>query len=289
MRPVARPAWSASWAQHPLIDSLYDQLGRFCAACERPLTAGAFLWQPSTGSLIGGRGRPGTWSDVLALCGECAAAAQGKPADASLLLPDRQLTFRLDASSPFRYERRTISVGGETVEAVIVVGTTDAARATIRHFALNTASYDDATDNLKLQDATSADESWPVTVDHLTLDAQVSLDYPDPRVYLRTRAWDHVTAYLPLLGHDDLAVRTAIEGQIRQMIYHSGFWSVWATVLWTAFQDVDQLTRLLLPPRRPTATGTLAATVGATGGTARDFPNTRADWLPARPTAEEPG
>lgn len=129
MRPFRRPGWEAAWGRWPLVDVVLQELGRYCAACERRLTVGAHLWDVRTGALLGGHSVTGAWEHVLPLCAECAAAAEGRPAGDELLLPDRHDTFALDETSPFRYERPGA--------VAVVTATTERARATLLRFGLD--------------------------------------------------------------------------------------------------------------------------------------------------------
>jgi hypothetical protein len=212
--------------------------------------------------LVGGQALEAVWPHVFNLCPHCAVAAAPtkSPTGAllnALLLPDRSATtFALNESSPLRYEQlrvpqRTfdpdsgITTDAGSRDAVIVVGTDDRARATIRHFALNTRFFDEATNSL-------------------VFSADLDLDSFDPRLNLRMQAWKSAARYARLLKDADepLWHRTLLNQALMSLSYN-GFWSVWATVLWEVLRDVSLLSDML--------------DADSPGGS---FPRTRADWLP---------
>jgi hypothetical protein len=281
MRPFVRPPWNPDWSRHVLVDVVFEQLGRYCAACERPLTVGAFLYEVTSGRLIGGQASAAGFGDVLPLCDSCAGAALGTeatvenaltavgpPPAAEVLRPDLDLTFSLGEESPLRYERRTIDVDGVPTELVLVVGADTRGQATVQHYALNTPFA-----------------TGPTAEQGLQFPPGTSLAWPDPRLELRTQAWDLASGLVPLLGSSDSTLRELMISQARIAIRYAGFWSVWATVLAEAFDDPGLLARLLLPSRRNAAAARLAsqgatpaAGAGLTGH-AGDFPGTRTEWL----------
>ncbi|GIG39277.1 hypothetical protein [Cellulomonas phragmiteti] len=267
VRPFTRPAWDPAWSRHVLVDVVYDAMGRYCAACERPLTVGASLYDPGTGAFLGGTAREQPLAVLLPLCDGCAIATGGLPTPADVLHPATDVTFTLTDDSPLRYEPRTVDVDGVPTRVVVAVGATAAGRATVRHYGLNGAA-----------DRAGAAPTRP----RLLPDDGLLAD--DPRPDLRTRTWDLAEGFVPLLALEDPVAREAMVGRARTALTHSGFWSVWATVLGAAFPGSDLLPRLLLPPARVAAAGRLAAAARPPGpalvGHAGAFPGTRTDWLP---------
>lgn len=240
MRPVARPPWNPRWAALEASHAAVAALGEYCSACEIPLLSIRFAWNAGTGELVSGRARPQDWDDLFVLCPHCARAAAGQAPGGNVLLPDRDVTFALGAGAPFGHELRTVDV----TERVFVVPNGDAAAGTVRLFGLNTAQQ---ADNL----------------------LRVTLRADDPRLMLRTEAWEHANnaamLYRQLTGD---AARVGWSQLLAHAISSRGFWSVWAAVL----IEVDL----------PLVTSALGVPLGSgpVAVAARAFPATRADWLP---------
>lgn len=190
----------------------------------------------------------------------------------ALLLPHRDLTFRLGGGSPFTYVLQTVQVvrmapdGVSTLdshltEEVIVKASTPEAQATIDRFALNGAFFDRTT-----------------SVSRIPFPTGAQID--DSRVELRTRAWHTAAKLAGGLRHQSPTVRHAVQMQFYSLIAAYGFWSVWATVLWDQFRDRRLLSAMLLPPASKTApAGAAAAPRSSLSGNAGSFPGTRADAL----------
>jgi len=253
---------------------------------------GCFLYEADTGRLVGGSADESTFGAVLPLCAECTSAAIGQqatvenatsaagpPIPPAVLRPDRDLSFTLTDSSPLRYERRSVDVGGTPTDLVLAVAGNSRGRATIDHFALNTRF---AVEPVGL--TVGSDGVLP-GAERIELPPGGSLAWPDPRLRLRTRAWNAAGRLAPLLAEEDPVAVSAFMQQARTAITYTGFWSVWATVLADAHLRHELVARLLLPPRRDAATSRLAAgSTWAAGaeltGHAGDHPGTRTDWLP---------
>jgi hypothetical protein len=283
VRPLMRPAWNDAWNRYLVIDLVVQAFGKFCSICERYIPQDQRAWRASNGKLIQGRARPDAWQDTFVLCRTCARAARQRPLPATLLRPDLNRTFTLDDSAPFRYELRQVAPGLSVVvegvrllmpegEQAVVVPTTDSAAETLRYFALD----------VPLQQPPTMPAVIPSDLDDDDLDVML-----DPRVELRTEAWTQATAYVQRLkSESDPAGRQAFLAQVNTLIKFGGYWSVWATVLWDGFHDVELLASLLLPPRVPPSG--LTATAGpALSGSADWHDGTRADWLPTANTASQ--
>lgn len=263
MRPLIRPAWRDEYGRYRVGALVAQAFGLYCATCERPLTSSVLTWHAPTANPVGGPARRETWDSALPLCGECATATAGRQPPGDVLLPDRDVTFKLGSASPFGYERRAAvarDAAGNAIDAVVVVGTTEEARATIRYFNLNTSSYDEETGRFTL----------PAT--GLTHSA-------DPRVELRTKVWDMATSVAPILRHEDPTYRAIGAREAHLCMYGVGFWSVWATVLWSELGDLAEVIDLLAPGR---GIADLAAAPDAIRADTpqRGIPGTSMSWLP---------
>jgi hypothetical protein len=237
MRPLIRPEWRSDWAERRPADVALAALGRFCAACERRLPQEAVAWHVSRGQPIEDGLTRDDWPDTIPLCHNCAwAAQQSQAAVGDVLIPDRDLTFTLDEASPFHYERA--SVNG--AERIVAAPGNDRARATADYFALN--------------------EHRPALGGQLDLepgDDVPTRDFIDPRLELRTRAWDSAHTAVRQIGAADADRRNIVVQLTRALADETGFWSTWATVLWHELSDRAVLGQVLRP-----------------------FPATRRDWLP---------
>ena len=242
MRPVQKPPPPYDVSKYPASDLLLDAIGSYCSTCERRLVDWAWPWDAQRQSGFTGRTSLDAWPSLLILCGNCRDAAAAPPlTPGPLLLPDRDLTFTLSEASPFVYalqpiQRVFLDKGGapegpaETIEGVIVEGTTPAARATVDFFALNTAYYDATQHTLRIP-----------RVDYESL--------TDRRIDARTEVWnDARTAATQLRTVRHPATRAALTTILRHTIEGSGCWSTWATVLWRDLQDRQLLAALLMPP-----------------------------------------
>jgi hypothetical protein len=269
MRPIQKPPPPAEIWRYPASDLLLDAIGSYCSTCERRLVDWAWPWDAQRRVGLTGKTSVDVWPGLLLLCGNCRdAAAAPPPTPGPLLLPDRDLTFMVSGDSPFVYglqpvQRIFLDEDGvpegapETIDGVIVEGTTSVARETIDYFALNTPYYDATTNTLRIP-----------TLDYESL--------RDRRIDARTEAWnDALRAARDLRAVDAPATRQALVALIRHTIEGAGCWSTWATVLWSELQDRSLLATMLMPPE-PAG---LTAGQESFGGTARRFASTRSDWL----------
>jgi hypothetical protein len=184
------------------------------------------------------------------------------------MLPDVDLTFRVGDDSPFTYQLesvRNIALdefgspldAGETVDKALVSAKTPSAQATLDYFALNTRYYAPSDRSLRM----------PVADRQRVADA---------RLDARTRAWQTATEIArDLREADDPALRRALVLSSHSIVVGAGFWSTWATVLWTVVGDRDVLRDVLSPAPRPGALSTEAAVGGQLGR----IPGTRSGWL----------
>ncbi len=255
MRPLSRPLWRSRWADSDASEVARYGLGFFCAACEMPLPQEAVAWHAGEGYFPGRRATIVEWRDLLALCRRCAHAAhEAGPPPPEVLLPHRELTFTLAAPSPLRYER-------DREGRVSVVAQDGRADVTVDFFALNGLVARDP--GPEVEDA----ELFRLTV-----------DYVDPRPGLREQAWEQAELFAAELAPTEGEERRRLVRMVHLAAASTGFWSVWATVLWQSLQDADVLATALLPPAAPLRAGAGAPGAGPVGHHA--FGGTRRDWLP---------
>lgn len=224
--------------------------GPFCAACERHLPEGAVAWNADTGQSVGETATARDWSGLLPLCPNCAAAALAPVPRGSVnfapLRPDRDATFALRATSPLAYELRPVAIYGDSsdaqVERVMVIPGSAAAAATIRRFALNTPFHiEPSADALVLPPGRTLAE----------------VEGYDPRLARRTAAWHDAHGAVDALLEAGPEGRPAVLRTISWGVRFTGFWSVWASVLWQRLHDETVLDALRRQPEL-TATRFLA-------------------------------
>ncbi len=255
MRPLSRPPWRPRWAERDASEVARYGLGSFCAACEMPLPQEAVAWHAGDGYFPGRRATIVEWPELLALCRRCAHAAhEHGPPPPEALLPHRDLTFTLAAPSPLRYAR-------DDDGRVSVVAQDGRASVTVGYFALNGLLPRDP--GPEVDDV----EAFRLTV-----------DYVDPRPGLREQAWKQAEYYAGEMRRSDGEERGRLLATIHLVAANTGFWSVWATVLWQSLQDADVLETALLPPAAPLRAGADAVAAEPAGHHA--FGGTRRDWLP---------
>jgi hypothetical protein len=260
MRPLSRPPWAARWAGRSASEVARYGLGFYCAACELRLAQDAVAWDASRRIVLRRGAAIGDWPQLLPLCRRCAAAAMrsGKTPIEQLLLPDRHLTFTLAGTSPFTYTR------DDRTGHVTVVPAPGPAATTVDYFALNGLF---ATEPLPTAPRTPQTEEQAAIIDYL-----------DPRPGLRDSVWEQADYLATRLEETSGREREELAGRVHLVATNSGFWSVWATVLWTKLHDRDVLETVLQPPSpRPTSTAAAAAVTT----TSNAFTATRPDWLPA--------
>jgi hypothetical protein len=253
MRPLIRPDWRAEWREGRPSDVLLDALGRFCAACERRLPQDAVAWHVTREEPIEEVLTADDWPQAIPLCHNCAFAAQQSPTPVDeLLLPHHDLTFTLGPDSPLAYTRPNAE------ERVIAEPRAESAEATAGYFALN--------------------DHVPALGGELPVHEDADLltrDWVDPRLELRTRAWDVARTAGEQIAGAPPEQRELVLTLCRTLASDTGFWSTWATVLWSALADREALVRVLQPP---VADDNPALPPDAAGP--QPFPATRPDWLP---------
>ena len=273
MRPVTKPPAPPATDGQVSINHLFNALGPYCSSCEMPLPGLAYVWHPRTGVQPTEVMAAGDWHEALLLCRNCAdatiAAPPAPPANAGELRPDHDLTFKLGAVSPFSYalqpaQHQLLSdeTGAPTgapspVSIVVVHAQSPQAQATLDRFALNTPYFNAAANTV----------SVPETHHEQLLDR---------RLDMRSQAWQHASEIAELLAQtSDEPTRKALVDTARRLAEAVGFWSVWATVLWSKHQDPALLAAVLMPgggaappPPRSASRGAAARRPGRRGALA---------------------
>lgn len=260
MRPLSRPFLSAQAAAlHSPHALLMNALGHFCAFCERPLLAESWVWNARTGEILDETPiDPSDWEELYLLDHNCCEAQRHSAITdfSTLLLPNRPDAFNpLNPDSPITYSMERLTrviideegneVGPpESIDRVVVSGRTGAARATIAHFALNTAYYRKEEKRLVIPQ-----------VDFLSLE--------DRRMDQRTQAWERTVeiARKVSLGNRG-EISDALKEQLRLLVGAMGYWSSCVTAASQVLDERKDLRRIFLDPaeRAPT-TPTLAADI----------------------------
>lgn len=255
MRPVDRPPWRPEWAALGAGEAAAIALGHYCSACELPLPHIRIGWHPDTGEVVTGPVRPTEWDGLLVLCRHCAHAATGQGHRGSPLLPDRDPTFAFGPAAPFSYRR-----DGDEVH---VVANGERAADTVRLFGLNTRLLVDPV----LRGTRSERHRREFA------------EFDDPRLPLRTAAWDHarqaVELYARMPGERDREHWAVL---LADVVQGRGFWSVWAAVLGASDVDESLVAAVLAVPHRSTVDEDVA---GAPPAAEYPFPATRLVWPPA--------
>lgn len=233
-------------------DRILEVVGPYCGLCERPLHDNIALWDTDRDVLVPHVDEQ-RWTALLPLCVDCTdwqqRSARDLQADAldsnTLALPHHALTFTLRDNSPYQYNLvtaiRTI-VGDDNgpteqseVAVAIVSGSTDAARRTIDRFKLNTPYYDENTRTI-------------------TIPRQHYLSATDRRLDLRTAVWKRAESMIdPLLKLSQQPKLASVTSHVRLIAEHTGFWSVWVTLLWRATNDRALIAQIFDPPPRQVA------------------------------------
>jgi hypothetical protein len=153
-----------------------------------------------------------------------------------LLYPDEDTTYSLATQSPFKYVPKKVTirrlarngkVESERSETrVIVEGLSAPAQTTIDVFKLNGASYDQSAATFEISFA-----------ERMTFD--------DERISQRTVAYARATAAAEALVGEDL--EDVAPSLMRQLAGTTGFWSVWATVLYDKTGDRNRVLNVLAP------------------------------------------
>lgn len=222
---------------------LMNAFGPYCSISERPVPDVVHAWSVSRHEEVGVVGSGGAYDDLLLLdpASRTALRASSRTDLSGLRLPGRDLTFTLPDPPLFRYALEPVAVtyldddgeadGAPVEEQLAIVRSDDeAARRTIDAFALNTQYFDAALGNLRIPR-----RHYLAMMDH--------------RLHHRTTAWRRAERLAELIDAAAPEARNLLLDQARHVAAATGFWSVWATVLWTRFQDVELARRALVEPR----------------------------------------
>lgn len=245
MRPLLKTVPAHLLTLHPVQAVLMQTTGEYCHLCESRLPDHSFVMDKRNGTSFEGYSTPELWPHLILLCDVCYNAQQqaGQHPVSAILYPDEQRTFSVDPEkSPFVYEKSTVlqavlDVDGnplsepQSTEMVLVKGTNESAQATIRHFQLNTAYYDETSNSFNIRPE----------------GASAGMDI---RVHHRTEIWNMASDYInryQQLQEVDKNLSGLMLQHGRLLAAASGHWSVWATLLWQATGNRDILANVLLP------------------------------------------
>lgn len=278
MRPLIRPTLTESRQSEPAWALLMSAFGPYCAISEEPIYDVGFIWDKAWNSEHPFQ-QPveDRWDNLLLLAPATFSAWQRhhSPEMGEVLLPDQYLTFSiLDSAFVYSLEEVNVIIVDENGEPVrdrrepallpsgpnwltIVRGRDSAAQATIDMFSLNGDSFDAEKNVLRI-----TEEEY--------------LSRADARLANRTAAWQRADHAAAVIADVSAANRTSLLGVARSLAATTGFWSVWATVLWERFQDTELIAAVLdsvgIPGEEP-FTGV---------GPHNDFPGTSAGWREQR-------
>jgi hypothetical protein len=270
MRPLIRPT------QHPIVlpdqhsaFHLMNHYGHYCAFSEEPIFDTVATWNPVIihSSPLATRHDPIEGSLPIAPA-TFDAWNQNRERAKSYLRPDEHLTFSISKPA-FTYELEKVEVifldeEGEPVQTeernlVIVRGSNEQSNSTIDIFALNTNSFDAKTNQLKMSHS-----DYLSRVDH--------------RLFNRTDTWIRATQIADMIEQSPKEGRVILAQHAGGLASLSGFWSVWATIFLSRFQD-DNLAQLMLSSAQTNQPQEIAPTVVTGSGIHNIFPNTHQGWL----------
>lgn len=269
MRPLKRITLPRDQLHgRPASGLLMNVFGPYCAFSEEPLFDVAFIWDKKNNAEYPFQQEPEADWDSLLLLAPATYAAWARHHDvprSQLIMPDEEITFSL-ADSPFTYSLEEIDIvyldenGNADASPkrdylVIVRGANERALATIDTFSLNTDYFHSDTNELRIP----RDEY---------------LSRVDARLHNRTEAWSRAVRAAELMADHKNDVPLLAQ-QVRMAAATTGFWSVWATVLWQRFSDRDLLSMVLASQRQESLTD--RDIVGT--GPHNDFPGTSPRWL----------
>jgi hypothetical protein len=275
MRPLNRPKLTESRRNDPAWALLMSAFGPYCSISEEPIYDVGFIWDklqnsehPFQQPVEDG------WNNMLLLAPATFDAWQRHhgPEIGKVLLPDQHVTFSIfDSAFVYSLEEVTVIFVDENDEPLkdlreppllqsgpqqlaIVRGRDSVAQATIEMFSLNGEFFDAQEKVLRITEAEY-------------------LSRADARLGNRTAAWRRADRAAALIADVIPANRTSILGVARSIAATTGFWSVWATVLWQRFKDPRLLAAVLGPVDRHDGEGFIGA------GPHNDFPGTSPGWL----------
>lgn len=281
MRPLNRPVLTEEQWDNSSSSLLMSAFGPYCSLSEEPIYDVGFVWDK-----VQNAERPfqeparDHWSNLLLLAPATFAAWQHHHdhVGEELLLPDQELTFSV-FDSPFIYSEEEVDVvcvdendkpiydrpitpqfESGMRRLVIVRGRDGRAQATIDTFSLNTEFLDAKSNVLRI-----TEEEY--------------LSRSDARLNNRTVAWRRAVRAAASIADVDRYERPTVLSMARSIAASTGFWSVWATVLWERFRDTGLLVAVLGSEERQTD-----ELLGA--GPHNDFPGTSPRWLPGESRKE---
>ena len=271
MRPLKRMTLPQELEDGSAYGLLIDVFGPYCSFSDEPLPDVAYVWDKTNNSEYPPEQSPGGNWDNLLLFSPATRDAWIRHRDQSasnLSLPDSETTFRLE-DSPFVYALEKVEVlyldesgaqlgGPQEQEFAIVRGSNAPAQATIDMFDLNTEYFDAAEGRLRMP-----------YLDYLSR--------RDARLHSRTQAWrraTHAAEQIALEALEGRGNRGPVLAQVQNSAASTGYWSVWATVLWNRFNDVGLLSTVLGARTDVRGEGELLGS-----GPHNEFPGTAPNWL----------
>lgn len=242
---------------------LMNAFGHFCAFCERPLLDESWVWDARTGRCVDDApGSAADWTHLYLLDRNCYEAQLAAPPvdPATLLLPDQAGAFdpsRPDSPLAYTLQRLTRVLTDETgrhtgpaesIACVIVTGKTPQARATIDHFALNTAYY-------------RADSQL------LAIPEKAFLQLADRRMEQRTLAWQRAADVAGKMRQAPrAALGYALAEQLRLLVGAMGFWSSCVSAAFPVIEHRSVMRQVFVAP--PEAARAPLRAAGAISGMA---------------------
>jgi hypothetical protein len=277
MRPLIRPTLSSAQLDNSGSSLLMSAFGPYCSVSEEPIYDVGFVWDKVRNSEHPFDQPAGEdWENLLLLAhGTFEAWRRHHDEDAEeLVLPDQEITFNV-YDPVFIYAEEEVNVicvdeSGEDIvdreiispffpsgmrRLVIVRGANSSAQATIDTFSLNTAFFDPEANVLRITE-------------------NEYLSRTDARLGNRTAAWQRAMRAAGSIADVDRNERPSVMSMARSIAASTGFWSVWATVLWERFQDTGPLASVLGSENLD------RELVGA--GPHNEFPGTSPEWIRGR-------
>jgi len=282
MRPLIHPPIQIiTKGKRAMAAVALQAFGPFCAISERALPGAYVLWNAQAHRAIDVTSAVDEqWQECILIDQTTFNIIQHKDRPDDLLLPHKDITFAVQ-NSPFQYELTSIEIvllndeNPDLTETkkqnlVIVSAITPQAQQSIDFFALNGEGFDAEKNRLTIKQ-----------LDYLSM--------TDHRIFERTETWQRASQIIDSIktvdGNADL--HPLVVNQTKLMVSNSGFWSVWATLLWRAFEDRDLLAHVLAQSPEESILLKGAYTdlqqehiIELPGHSAHNsFPGTRQDWL----------
>jgi len=282
MRPLMHPSLKlAQKGKRAMTAIALQAFGPFCAISERGLPAAFVLWNAQkhqsidVASVVDKQ-----WPECILIDQTTFNIIEHKTLPDNLLLPHKDLTFTLE-NSPLQYELTSVELvllneehpdltETQQQDLVIVSGNTKQAKQSIDFFALN-------------------GEGFNAENNRLTINQLDYLSMTDHRIFERTEVWQRASQIINNIkaAGDNAELRQLVADQAKLIVSNSGYWSVWATLLWQAFENKDFLARILTQSPDESAILKEAYTdlqedliTELPGhGPHNGFPGTRPEWL----------